>query len=142
MLEDDFERPKARAEALDAELDDILDDMVAEQVNPMPADYKHWVLELKPYKKWMRLTAVEKAAREWKANNPPEELRDRFNKDEQQEVAVATEHRNLELQLLLARTEWRIIPEDVQKFLIEGNWVNEEEFNRELNQAMWDGKKI
>ena len=143
MLEDDFERSKARAEALDAELNDML----AEQVNPMPADYKHWVLGLKPYKKWMQLTAVEKEAREWKANNPPEELRDRINKGEQQQVALATEHSKVNMHLLLARAEWRTIPEDVQKFLIEGNWANEEEFNRELNQAMWsgvrwDGKKI
>mgnify|MGYP001260366256 CR=1 FL=1 len=147
MLEDDFERAKARAEALDAELNDMLDNMVAEQVNPMPADYKHWVLGLKPYQKWVTLTAVEKAAREWKANNPPEELRDRINKGEQQQVALATEHSKVNMHLLLARAEWRTIPEDVQKFLIEGNWANEEEFNRELNQAMWsgvrwDGKKI
>ena len=138
MLEDDFERSKARVEALDAELNDML----AEQVNPMPPDYEHWVLRLKPYKKWKTITALEEAVKKWN-----EELRDRINKDEQQEVAVATEQRNLDLQLLLARAEWRTIPEDVQKFLIEGNWANEEEFNRELNQAMWsgvrwDGKKI
>ena len=143
MLEDDFERAKARVEALDAELNDML----AEQDNPMPPDYKHWVLGLEPYQKWMTLTAVEKAVKKWNSNGHLKELRDRFNKDEQQEVAVATEQRNLELQLLLARAEWRTIPEDVQKFLIEGNWANEEEFNRELNQAMWsgvrwDGKKI
>jgi hypothetical protein len=130
MLEDDFERSKARVEALDAELNDML----AEQVNPMPPDYEHWVLRLKPYKKWKTIRAVEEAVKKWN-----EELRDRINKDEQQEVAVATEHRNLDLQLLLARAEWRTIPEDVQKFLIEGNWANEEEFNREFNQAMWSG---
>lgn len=143
MLEDDFERAKARVEALDAELNDML----AEQVKPMPADYEHWVLRLKPYKKWMQLTAVEEAVKKWKANNPPEELRDRINKGEQQQVALATEHSKVNMHLLLARAEWRTIPEDVQKFLIEGNWANEEEFNRELNQAMWsgvrwDGKKI
>jgi hypothetical protein len=129
MLEDDFERSKARVEALDAELNDML----AEQDNPMPDDYEHWVLRLKPYKKWKTITAVEEAVKKWN-----DELRDRL-KDEQQEVAVATEHRNLDLQLLLARAEWRTIPEDVQKFLIEGNWANEEEFNREFNQAMWSG---
>ena len=130
MLEDDFERSKARVEALDAELNDML----AEQDNPMPDDYEHWVLRLKPYKKWVRIKAVEEEVKKWN-----EELRDRINKDEQQEVALATEHRNLDLQLLLARAEWRTIPEDVQKFLIEGNWANEEEFNREFNQAMWSG---
>ena len=130
MLEDDFERSKARVEALDAELNDML----AEQDNPMPDDYEHWVLRLKPYKKWKTITAVEEAVKKWN-----EELRDHINKDEQQEVALATEHRNLYLQLLLARAEWRTIPEDVQKFLIEGNWANEEEFNREFNQAMWSG---
>ena len=134
MLEDDFERSKARVEALDAELND----MVAEQVNPMPPDYEHWVLGLEPYQKWMTLTAVEEAVKKWNSNGHLEELRDRLN-DEQQEVAVATEQRNLEIQLLLARAEWRTIPEDVQKFLIEGNWANEEEFNREFNQAMWSG---
>ena len=142
MLEDDFERAKARVEALDAELNDML----AEQVNPMPADYKHWVLGLEPYQKWVTMTAVEETVEMWNSNGHLEELRDRL-KDEQQEVALATEHRNLGLQLLLARAEWRTIPEDVQKFLIEGNWTNEEEFNRELNQAMWsgvrwDGKKM
>ena len=114
MLEDDFERSKARVEALDAELNDML----AEQDNPMPDDYEHWVLRLKPYKKWKTITAVEEAVKKWN-----EELRDRINKDEQQEVAVATEQRNLEIQLLLARAEWRTIPEDVQKFLIEGKDV-------------------
>ena len=130
MLEDDFERSKARVEALDAELNDML----AEQDNPMPDYYEHWVLRLKPYKKWKTIKAVEEAVKKWN-----EELRDRINKDEQQEVALATEQRNLELQLLLARAEWRTIPEDVQKFLIEGNWANDEEFNREFNQAMWSG---
>ena len=133
MLEDDFERSKARVEALDAELNDML----AEQVNPMPPDYEHWVLKLKPYKKWKTITAVEKAFEKWKANNTPKELSDRFNKDEQQWLVVATEHREMYMRLTLARMEWRTIPEDVQKFLIEGNWANEEEFNREFNQAMW-----
>ena len=137
MLKDDFRRSE------EAEIDD----MVAEEVNSMPDGFNHWVLDLDPYQKWKTLTAVEKAAREWKANNTPEELRDRFNKDKQQELVVATEHCEMNMRLTLARMEWRTIPEDVQKFLIEGNWANEEEFNRELNQAMWsgvrwDGKKI
>ena len=99
---------------------------------------------LNPYKKWIALNAVEEAARNWKDNHPPEELRDL---NEQQELAMETEHRKINIGLTLARLEWRTIPEDVQKFLIEGNWTNEEEFNRELNKAMWsgvrwDGKKM